>query len=221
MDHSGLIIAGDLPQRTVRSQALVRVIDGALPDRVVAAARRAIARLGQERFRQSYFTTFWLGKDELPQNPVERAVSGLWKLARPRRCAGCEWWIGRAYTNDLPIAFHFDEDVLGKRRRHPRLSSVFFFNRVRGGHLAVTDGRPGTAPSRLEPIAPRRNRYAIFSGDLLHGVLDRNGETPRKKLGGPRGRLRVTLVVNFWDERPSKVPRWSESRHYRSLGSSL
>lgn len=205
----------------MRSQALVRVIDGALPQQVVAGARRAIARLGQERLQESYFTTFWLGKGEPPRNPVERAVRELWKLARPGACAGCEWWIGRAYTNDLPIEFHFDEDVLGKRRRHPRLSSVFFFNRVRGGQLAVTDARPGRAPSRLEPVAPRRNRYAVFAGNLLHGVLDRNGETPRKRLPGPRGRLRVTLVVNFWDDRPSKVVPWSESRHYQRLGSSL
>lgn len=199
----------------------MRVIDGALPEPVVVAARRAIARLGEERLRQSYFTTFWLGQGEAPRNPVERAVRELSELARPPRCAGSEWWIGRAYTNDLPIEFHFDEDVLGKRRRHPRVSSVFFFNRVRGGQLAVTDARPGRAPSRLETVAPRRNRYASFAGNLLHGVLDRNGETPRKKLPGPRGRLRVTLVVNFWSERPGNVLPWSESRHYRRLRSSL
>lgn len=197
------------------------MIDGALPEALVAAARRAIARVGNERLAQSYFTTFWLGEGDPSQNPVERAVRELWKLARPQRCAGCEWWIGRAYTNDLPIEFHFDEDVLGKKRRHPRLSSVFFFNRVRGGQLAVTDARPGRAPSRLEAVAPRRNRYALFAGDLLHGVLDRNGRTPRKKLRGARGRLRVTLVVNFWDERPSEVLRWSETQHYQRLRSSL
>jgi len=205
----------------VRSQALVRVIDDALPQPLVLAARRAISRLGTERLAESYFTTFWLGKGAAPQNPVERVVSELWKLARPRGCAGSEWWIGRAYTNDLPIEFHFDEDVLGKNRRHPRLSSVFFFNRVRGGQLAVTDARPGRAPSQLQAVPPRRNRYALFAGDLLHGVLDRDGRTPLQKLSGPRGRLRVTLVVNFWDERPSKIVPWSESRHYRRLGSSL
>jgi hypothetical protein len=219
MDHSGVDIAGDLPQRAVRSQALVRVIDEALPEGVVAAARRAISRLGTARLAQSYFTTFWLAKGEAPRHPVERAVEALWKRARPLGCAGAEWWIGRAYTNDVPIEFHFDEDVLGSARRHPRLSSVFFFNRVRGGQLAVTDAVPGREPSRMEAVTPRRNRYAIFAGNLLHGVLDRNGETPRKRVAGPRGRLRVTLVVNFWDERPSKVLAWSESRHYRQLAS--
>jgi hypothetical protein len=218
MDHSGVDIAGDLPQRGIRSQALVRVIDAALADDLVAEARRAVARLRETRLRQSYFTTFWLAREAVPRNSVERAVRALEKLARPRRFAGAEWWIGRSYTNDVPIEFHFDEDVRGTVKKHPSLSSVFFFNRVRGGQLAVTDARPGQSPARLEAIKPRRNRYAIFKGDLLHGVLDRDGNTPRRKLPGPRGRLRVTLVVSFWTERPSKVPAWSESKLYRALG---
>jgi hypothetical protein len=220
MDQSGLDIAGDLPQRGIRSQALVRVIDGALSEAMVFAARRAIARLKDSRFRESYFTTFWLDDDAEPQNAVERAVRLLSRKARPRGCKGAEWWIGRSYTNDVPIEFHFDEDVRGSAGlRHPKLSSVFFFNRVRGGQLAVTDARPGKGPAtRLQAVAPRRNRYAIFAGDLLHGVLDARGRTPDRKLPGPRGRLRVTLVVNFWAVRPSKVPAWSESKLYEALG---
>jgi hypothetical protein len=218
MDQSEFDIAGDLRQRRQRKQALVKVIEPALPETVVRSARRAIARLGHERLRESYFTTFWLANGAQPAHAIERAVRALTALARPRGCAGAEWWIGRSYTNDVPIEFHFDHDVKGRTPRHPRLSTVFFFNRVKGGQLAVTDQRPGgRRATRMEAIAPRRNRYAIFAGDLLHGVLDRDGRTPTKRLGGPRGRLRVTLVVNFWSERPSKVPAWRESRLYRSL----
>jgi hypothetical protein len=207
---------------------VVRVLDGALPEALVIAARRAIGRLGSARFRDSYFTSFWLADEEPPRNPVEVAVRALSAIARPRRtsgaeCAGrtsgAEWWIGRCYTNDIPLEFHFDEDVRGRKRRHPVFSSVFFFNRVRGGQLAVTDARPGSLPpERLVAVAPRRNRYAVFAGDLLHGVLDARGRTPDGKLDSPRGRLRVTLVVNFWAERPSKVPAWGKSGIYRALG---
>jgi len=108
--------------------------------------------------------------------------------------------------------------VKGSARRRPKLSSVFFFNAVRGGQLVVTDATPGRAPTRLESVKPRRNRYALFAGNLLHGVLDANGETPTRALPGPRGRLRVTLVVNYWDVRPTAVSTWSESRLYRALG---
>ena len=117
------------------------------------------------------------------------------------------------------MEFHFDEDVKGRRRRHPRLSSVFFFNSVRGGQLAVTDQVPTSrAAIRLETVAPRRNRYAIFAGNLLHGVLDARGRTPGKRVHGARGRLRLTLVVNYWDRRPTCVPTWTESGVYRGLG---
>ena len=195
---------------------LVRVIEGALPEDSFSRARRAIAKLRGERFRESYFTSFWLPRGARPAHAVEQAVLGLARHVEGR-FAGIEWWIGRAYTTRLPIEFHFDQDVKGSGRRHPRFSSVLFFNRVRGGHLAVTDARPGREPTRLESVKPRRNRYAIFAGDLLHGVLDARGHTPSHALPGPKGRLRVTLVANFWDRRPSGVPQWNESRAYRGL----
>ncbi len=108
--------------------------------------------------------------------------------------------------------------------RHPLLSTVFFFNHVRGGQLAVTDQRagPGGEPrpavaGELQVVATRRNRFAAFDGGLFHGVLDARGRTPGGRLPGPRGRLRVTLVVNFWDRRPSRVPRWRDARACRAL----
>jgi len=220
MDQSEFDIgSADLPQRGSRSQALVRVIEAALPLPLVRRAREAIVRLGSERLRQSYFTTFWLPRGSVPAHAVEEAVIALWRLAGARRCDGAEWWLGRAYTTDIPVEFHFDEDVKGRRRRHPRLSSVFFFNSVRGGQLAVTDRVPTSqAAMRLETVAPRRNRYAIFAGNLLHGVLDARGRTPGKRVQGARGRLRLTLVVNYWDRRPTGVPTWIESGVYRGLG---
>ncbi len=197
----------------------MRVIEAALPPPLVRRAREAIARIGSERLRQSYFTTFWLPRRAAPAHAVEEAVLALWPLAGARRCAGAEWWLGRAYTTDLPVEFHFDQDVKGRHRRHPRLSSVFFFNPVRGGQLAVTDQVPTSRTAmRLETVAPRRNRYAIFAGNLLHGVLDARGRTPGKRVQGPRGRLRVTLVVNYWDRRPTGVSTWAESGIYRGLG---
>lgn len=192
------------------------MIDSALPDPLVRRARAAVSLLGGERLRESYFTTFWLPRGEPPGNVLEEAALLLSRHARID-CAGLEWWIGRTYTTRVPIEFHYDEDVKGRRRRHPLLSSVFFFNAVRGGQLAITDATPGRAPRKLEAVKPRRNRYAIFKGDLLHGVLDRDGRTPSRPLPGPRGRLRVTLVVNYWAAPPENVPTWSASGRYRSL----
>jgi len=207
--------------------ALARVIDGALDAALVRRARRAVGRLGTRGLRQSYFTTFWIGRGERPANVMEEVILALWKIAAPgQRCVGAEWWIGRSYTNDVPVGFHFDQDVRASRGlRHPLVSSVFFFNRVRGGQLAVTDQRSGARgeplpprPGALQVVTPRRNRYAVFDGRLFHGVLDARGRTPGRKVSGARGRLRLTLVVNFWERRPTDVPRWREARAYRSLG---
>jgi hypothetical protein len=197
---------------------LTRVIDDALPTALVARARRAIARLGSERFRESYFTTFWLARGARPAHDVEEAVLELWRRAGVR-CGGVEWWIGRSYTTRVPVEFHFDQDVKARRGlRHPLVSSVFFFNSVRGGQLAVTDQLPGTAvATRLETVKPLRNRYALFAGNLLHGVLDARGRTPGRPLAGPCGRMRITLVVNYWARRPTDLPTWAQSGRYRGL----
>jgi hypothetical protein len=197
---------------------LIRVVDDFLPAPLVARVRRAIARLGNERFRESYFTAFWLARGARPAHDVEEAVLALWKRAGVR-CAGVEWWIGRSYTTRVPVEFHFDQDVkAGRGLRHPLVSSVFFFNPVRGGQLAVTDQIPGSAAAtRLETVKPRRNRYASFAGNLFHGVLDARGRTPGRPLAGPRGRMRITLVVNYWARRPTDLPAWAQSGKYRSL----
>jgi hypothetical protein len=208
----------------------VAVLDTALPAALFRRARRAIARLRGERLKQSYWTTFWMALDAQPLHALEEAVLRLARLALPagHACTGAEWWLGRSHTTDVPIEFHFDQDVklrdAGGPLRHPATSTVFFFNRVRGGQLAVTDqvagkrGEPRPAQAgAMEAVAPRANRYAIFDGRLLHGVLDRDGRIPTRKLSGPQGRLRLTLVVNFWTARPTGVPAWSESRAYRAL----
>jgi hypothetical protein len=208
----------------------VQVIDGALPPALFSRVRRAIARLKGERQRQSYWTTFWMPLGRRPQNAVEEAVLALRPLALPgaHGCLGAEWWIGRSHTTAVPIELHFDQDVMlreaGGPLVHPRRSSVLFFNRVRGGQLVVTDQQPDRrgAPhpaqaTELHAVAPRANRYASWNGDLFHGVLDARGRIPERRLPGPRGRLRLALVVNFWDRRPKGVPEWPESRAYRGL----
>ena len=208
------------------SGKLARTIDGAAPESLVRRARKLLAQLGTQQIRQSYWTTFWMPRGQAPAHALEELVADLWRTAAPdSRCVGAEWWIGRAHTTRIPVGFHFDQDVKAKAGfRHPRLSSVFFFNAVRGGQLAITDQKSGprgeplpAQASDLIAVAPKRNRYTIFSGDLFHGVLDARGRTPGKPLAGPPGRLRLTLVINYWERRPTGVPLWSESRAYPAL----
>lgn len=205
---------------------LVTAVDGAAPGPLVRRARLLLRRLGTQTLREGYFTTFWLEGGARPAHALEELAQALARHARPGpRCSGVEWWIGRSYTTHIPIGFHFDLDVRGSGRvRHPLVSSVFFFNRVRGGQLAITDqladrrGDPVPAQAgQLAVVEPRPNRYALFRGDRYHGVLDARGRVPGRPLPGPRGRLRLTLVINYWETRPAGVPTWVASRAYPAL----
>jgi hypothetical protein len=100
---------------------------------------------------------------------------------------------------------------------------VLFLNRCRGGLLAVTrqppnPDNPACAPDRIdfELVRPAPNRYVHFRGDLTHGVLDARNQLPGARLPREKG-LRLAVIINYWDHRPTEVPRFDEARVYRAL----
>ncbi|WP_225412837.1 hypothetical protein [Stigmatella hybrida] len=209
--------------------SLVQLTDGALPGPLFRRLLKRVGALGTERLRTTYQTTFWYGFGP-PANVVEEVILAL----RPavvgrRRIAGVEWWLSRMHTTDVRVDFHQDRDerlaLSTGRLVHPRLSSVFFLNRVRGGALALTrqppePDNPSLAPkdlSDLTLVAPRPNRFVLFDGTLTHGVLDANNQIPDGRLPG-RTRQRRTIPLNWWSHRPTGVPTWAETGFYRALG---
>lgn len=224
-----LPFSGSLRPTVEPSVHFNELIEGALPEPLFRRLLRRVSALGTERLRNTYQTTFWYGFGE-PTNVVEEAILFL----RPRvvknlRIAGAEWWLSRMYATDVRVDFHQDRDEKLALRTgklvHPRLSSVFFLNRVRGGALAITPqlpdpSNPSLAPQRLDDltlVAPRPNRFVVFDGKLTHGVLDANNQIPDRKLPG-RTRLRRTIAINWWTSRPTDTPTWEETRIYRALG---
>lgn len=210
-------------------ETLVQLTEGAVSPPLFRRLLRRLGVLGRERLKDTYQTTFWYDFGP-PANVVEDVISGLKPLVvGRRRIAGVEWWLSRMYPTDVRVDFHQDRDEKLALRTgklvHPRISSVLFLNRVRGGALVVTrekpdDGNPSLAPSRMDTadlVTPRPNRLVLFDGTLTHGVLDAENQIPDGKLPG-RSRLRRTLVMNWWGHRPTEVPRWSETRLYRALG---
>ncbi len=209
-------------------ETLVQLIEGALPEALFRRLLRRVGALGSERLRNTYQTTFWYDFGE-PANVVEEVILAL----RPhvvgrRRIAGVEWWLSRMSTTDVRVDFHQDRDeklaLRTGRLVHPRLSSVLFLNRARGGALAVTrqppdPDNPSLAPRKLDDltlVAPRPNRFVVFDGKLTHGVLDANNQIPDRRLPGS-SRQRRTIPLNWWASRPSDVPTWSETGIYRAL----
>ncbi len=206
------------------TQRAVTLREGALPPRLFDRLTRAIRRLGEQRLRRTYQTTFWYGFDAAPSNLVEEAIAAL---PHPKGVAGAEWWLSRMRTSNVQVDFHRDRDerlaLKTGRQVHPLRSSVLFLNHCRGGLLAVTreapnPDNPAFAPDvlALDLIAPVPNRYVWFDGALTHGVLDAENQLPGRRLPREK-RLRLTIAINFWRRRPTEVPRFSERRIYRSL----
>jgi hypothetical protein len=159
-----------------------------------------------------YRTTFWYPSQRAPSHVVEQAIEVLREAARPTSAVvGVEWWFSVLGTNATPqwlLPCHFDRADLDEqdpaRIRHPETASVFFFDAVPYGELVITDqvlgadGRPTPRePRHMRFVPPARNCYAVFPGHLYHGVIGRLWRPEEDE------RLRVTLAVNWWTERPA------------------
>lgn len=212
------------------AESLVRITDAALPIPEFRRALQGLKRVGDDA---SYWRTFWFPLGDRPANVVEALVPLLRRRLPPaqKRLVGVEWWIGRMRTHDVPLDFHHDRDLKlfeeTGELRHPVWSSVLFFTQVKGGSLFVTNQqlvqrRGELVLSPAEPTAfgraqPKPNRYAVFPGELFHGVLDARDQVPDEPLPEREGELRLSLVVNWWDEPPRGVKSWAASRAYRAL----
>jgi hypothetical protein len=193
----------------------MRLIAGALPPRQLAELRRVFPDAHFERLRAQgfhfYRTTFWYPLERPPENVFESVIAALRPAACP--CAevtGVEWWFSVSRTNATPqwlLRCHFDRHDLEEkdlaRIRHPHQASVLFLNTVPYGELVVTDqvltdkGARPRQPQHMRFVRPRRNLYAVFPGHLYHGVIGRMWRPARPE------KLRVTMAVNWWIERPS------------------
>jgi len=205
----------------------VQIREAALPAPLFHRLERGVRALGTRGIRRTYETTFWFDLAERPAALPELAVVSLRSVFREAGARGVEWWLSRMWTHDVQVDFHRDRDerlaLAGGPDRPPRVSSVLFLNRVRGGVLAVTrqapDPRnPAMVPLPLEAdlVAPRPNRFVMFDGRLTHGVLDARNAIPTSRLRR-RGELRLTLVMNAWARRPTDVPTFEEAGAYAAL----
>jgi len=211
------------PRETDRAPAHVRQVDLALPRDQFAELKRTFP---ESHFRRLlleglpfYRTTFWYPLDRAPENIFESIVHSLRPLANPSSgVIGCEWWFSVLMTNATPhwlLPCHFDRSDLHEedlqKIRHPDAASVLFLNSVPYGELVVTEqvlterGAHPREPKEMGFVSPKPNRYAVFPGHLYHGVLGRMWR-PLKE-----DKLRVTMAVNWWTEKP-KAAYLNDSR---------
>lgn len=158
-----------------------------------------------------YRTAFWHPRERAPANVFESVITQLEPLAKPSAdVCGAEWWFSVLRTNSTPhwlLPCHFDRNDLSEtdpeKLEFPERASVLFLNDVPYGELVVTDqiwakdGRPQPKqPKDMLFIKPRPNRYAVFPGQLYHGVLGRMWRPLERE------RLRIAMAVNWWREKP-------------------
>ena len=203
----------------------VAIYDDALTATCFTRLRNRIYRTGD--LENTFDRTFWFGFSEPPDNVVALAILELHRLLNHgRRIIGAEWWLSRMRTSHVPFAFHQDRDGWHRVRTgkilHPVLSSVLFLNRCRGGSLAISERAPDEANRAAAPdgelwlACPRSNRFAVFPGNLTHGVLDSHNEIPGARRRRET-RLRLAVAINFWHRRPERIEAFSGSSHYPVL----
>jgi hypothetical protein len=198
----------------------INLFKDALPNQLFRRLAHAVRAVGTERMENmgSYNTTFWFPIGAKPTNIVEQCVSKLYALVRPGpKCIGMEWWLGRLkFGQALP--FHTDRDRSLRHETgqivHPLWSSILYLNRFPSSPTVVLD--QVLSPDGKSWIPPEANsgrsldavpnHYVAFRGDLRHGVVA--NEAGKKLPSGSRksdkaSELRLTLLVNYWDRRPS------------------
>jgi hypothetical protein len=192
----------------------INLFTDALPKPLFRHLVRAIEAVGAERMEDmgSYNTTFWFPLQAEPTNIAEECASKLCEVVRPGpKCIGMEWWLGRLkYGESLP--FHTDRDRSLRKQTgeivHPLWSSILYLNRFPSSPTIVYDQVLAPDGESWIPPKPKAgkaleavpNHYAIFRGDLRHGVVAngaRQGGTKKSPM------LRLTLLINYWDRRPA------------------
>lgn len=190
----------------------IRLFEKALPGPLFERIARAVRDLGDERLKRNYNTTFWFPRAAAPRNIAEETVIALIGLVDPPDdCVGTEWWLGRlGYGEKLRL--HFDRDLSRSRKfgehEYPLFSSILYLNDFPSSPTVVLGQVPGQDPRTKVPKKPEfkeaieavSNRYAVFPGNLLHGVKPIPDSV--KASGQEKSAMRLSLLVNYWRRRP-------------------
>ncbi len=187
--------------------ANVKYFEDVLPSNLFHNSLERLAQINKTYTNKTNWYSYIL-RDA--NSETEGLINYLIDLIDPKKnlFEGVEWWL-RIKPIDDKKPFHFDKDeYLYKEERrvsHPVFASVFYFNEY-GGETVVVDQILDPISLKLSPefpthqikIKPKGNSFFVFPGELYHGVL--SSDIPQTE----RNKLRVTLLVNWWKNKPSR-----------------
>lgn len=147
-------------------------------------------------------TSLWYSFDSEPVTEIEKAIVRSLRPLGVIDAVGVEYWARHQHA-DKGVVAHYDLDVSAARlgrRRTPVASSIVFLSDDGGPTFMLQDNSTAF-------VFPKQNRFAIFDGGLLHGVLpasvvDDDGVCSRSDVGP-----RIALLVNWWRDQPPLIPQ--------------
>lgn len=166
--------------------------------------------------------TRWFPAGKRPKLAVEEAIRHLERLVQPGQgkftYAGAEWWCQIVDAGPSgSLGFHLDKDEAIASDEHylvhPEWSSIFYITPVGGCTLIFDQFSPNgngyypEEPEEAEFVCPEENKYVVFNGTLLHGVVPGRSDhiQAARSAGLSPPRQRVTFLVNWWGRKP-KLP---------------
>lgn len=209
------------------STSMFRSYENILPEYIIeqlVVECNAIAdyEMTQPSLLNGKYKTRWFPKDQEPRTAIEEAITRLRDVVMPGdNNAGAEWWVQRVDASGpkSSIGWHVDKDESVASNQHylshPEYASIVYLTDLGGATLITNQWSPQgngyMPPEATEGFLsyPKRNKYTIFYGELLHGVLQ--GPVPAP------GQKRLTFLVNWWDEQPIE-PNCSKLKYKEVVG---
>lgn len=183
----------------------VRIYRDVLPEEAFLSIRRNLLEL---KSIKSHGTPAWHDYKRQPSNNLAEVLI-RYLASTINICEGvegAEWWIRVRPCNEFK-GLHFDKDesLFEKEKlyRYPEFASIFYVDE-QGGETVVLDQRKDGISHKLVPeaptsgvlIKPKPNSFAIFPGNLYHGVL------PTSQNQSDKAGNRITLLINWWRNKP-------------------
>jgi len=211
----------EMPADAAAGAAAVSIFDKALPVDLVKRLREAFHDTSSfwraHDYPQAGYFSYYYPLATPPRNLVEFVIAKhlrpLVERAFGHRAGigpdyvGAEWWVHKRvfdssarYTHGHVLHFDSDQEAFYKRgvKRLSHVSSVLYLAADVGGPTLIipeTVDEHQLSPARhCWRAAPVQNRYVVFPGHYLHGVL------PARRLEhNSSSAQRLTLLVAFWE----------------------